>query len=100
MRTMSDRSGREGARFPQYFALLDALRTLGGSGTPDEVAEQIASDLKLSDEIQNETVPSGASRFHKEVEWARFYLACEGLLDSSKRGIWSLTPQGRSTVKH
>jgi len=88
----------EGARFLHYFGpLLDALRTLGGSGTPDEVVERIALDLNLSDELQNETLPSGESRLRNQVAWARFYLVREGLLDSSKRGVWSLTERGRST---
>jgi len=88
----------EGARFLHYFGpLLEALRTLGGSGTPDEVVERIALDLNLPDELQNETLPSGESRFRNQVAWARFYLVREGLLDSSKRGVWSLTERGRST---
>src|SRR6202158_2306553 len=88
----------EGAQFVRYFGpLLDALRALGGSGTPDEVVERIALDLKLPDEVQNETLPSGELRFHNQVAWARFYLVREGLLDSSKRGVWSLTERGRST---
>jgi restriction system protein len=88
----------EGARFLHYFGpLLDALRGLGGSGTPDEVIERIAADLKIPDELQNETLPSGEQRFRNQVAWARFYLVREGLLDSSKRGVWSLTERGRST---
>ncbi|HET9741911.1 MAG TPA: restriction endonuclease [Terriglobales bacterium] len=88
----------EGARFVRYFGpLLDALRALGGSGTPDEVVERIAQDLGLSDEIQNELLPSGEPRFRNQVAWARFYLVREGLLDSSRRGVWSLTEGGRST---
>ena len=88
----------EGARFVRYFGpLLDALRALGGSGTPDEVVERIASDLHLPDEVQNEVLPSGEPRYRNQVAWARFYLVKEGLLDSSKRGIWSLTERGRST---
>lgn len=89
----------EGAQFLRYFGpLLDALRGLGGSGTPDEVVERIASDLKLPDDVQNELLPSGELRFRNQVAWARFYLVREGLLDSSKRGVWSLTERGRSTV--
>ena len=88
----------EGSKFLKFFwPLLDALRELGGSGTPDEVVEQIASDLKLSDDIQNELLPSGGPRYRNQVAWARFYLVREGLLDSSKRGVWSLTERGRST---
>jgi len=85
-------------RHVQYFGpILDALRGLGGSGTPDEVTGRIASDLKLSDDLQNELLSSGESRFRNQVAWARFYLVREGLLDSSKRGVWSLTPLGRTT---
>ncbi|MFA7667823.1 MAG: winged helix-turn-helix domain-containing protein [Burkholderiaceae bacterium] len=82
----------EGAQFVQWFGpLLDALRKLGGSGSPDEVVEQIATDLNVPDTFQNELTPSGQPRFRNQVAWARFYLVREGLLDSSRRGVWSLT---------
>ncbi len=88
----------EGAQFVQYFGpVLDALRALGGSGKPDEVVERIAEDLNLSDETQNETLPSGELRYRNQVHWARFYLVREGLLDSSRRGVWSLTERGAAT---
>jgi len=77
--------------------LPDALRELGGSGTPDEAVERIASDLRLTDSVQNELLPSGEARYRNQVAWARFYLVREGLPDSSRRGIWSLTKRGRST---
>jgi restriction system protein len=83
----------------QYFGpILEALRKLGGSGTPDEVVEQIAKDLAIPDEIQNELLPSGEPRFRNQVRWGRYYLVKAGLLDSSRRGIWSLTEQGRTSV--
>ena len=95
---MVKRKDDEGAQFVRYFGpVLDALRKLGGSGKPDEVMEQIATDLALSDEIQNDLLPSGESRFRNQVSWARFYLVREGLVDSSKRGVWSLTERGRAT---
>lgn len=88
----------EGAQFVRYFGpVLNALRSLGGSGTPDEVVERIAQDLNVSDEVQNELLPSGELRFRNRVAWARFYLVREGLLDSSKKGVWSLTEIGQST---
>ncbi len=94
---MAKRNSAEGTRFLRYFGpLLDALRKLGGSGSPDEVVEQIAADMRLTDEEQNEVVPSGGSRLKTNVAWARFYLVREGLLDSSKRGVWSLTEKGLS----
>lgn len=88
----------EEGRFYKYFGpLLDALRDLGGSGTPDEVAERIASNMRLPDEAQNDLIASGQSRFRNQVAWTRYYLVREGLLDSSKRGVWSLTERGRTT---
>ena len=95
---MAKRKNEEGAQFVKYFGpLLDALRKLGGSGSPNEVVEQIAGDLGLSDDFQNDLLPSGEPRFRNQVAWARFYLVREGLLDSSRRGVWSLTERGRST---
>lgn len=96
---MAKQKKEEGAQFVRYFGpLLDALRGLGGSGTPDEVVERIALDLTLPDETQNELLPSGEARYRNQVAWARFYLVREGLLDSSKRGVWSLTERGRTTT--
>ena len=57
---MAKKATPEGSVFVRFFGpLLDALRGLGGSGSPDEVVERIAKDLKLSDETQNELMPSG-----------------------------------------
>ena len=92
------KKGHEGARFLQYFGpVLDALRTLGGSGVPAEVTEQVAADLELSEKIRNELLESGKPRYSTEIAFARFYLTREGLLDASKRGVWSLTDKGRTT---
>ncbi|MEI8246269.1 MAG: restriction endonuclease [Lentisphaerota bacterium] len=89
----------EGAQFVRYLGpILDALRELGCSGTPDEVVEKIAKDLKVSEKDQNELISSGQSRFRNQIAWGRFYLAREGLIDSSRRGVWSLTEQGRNTL--
>jgi restriction system protein len=98
MKAAAKEKKEEGPQFVRYFGpLLDALRALGGSGTPDEVVERIASDLNVPDEVQNELLPSGEPRFRNKVAWARFYLVKEGLVDSSKRGVWSLTERGRET---
>ena len=94
----SEKRKEKGPQFVRYFGpVLDALRALGGSGTPDEVVGRIAEDLSVPDEVQNEVLPSGEPRFRNQVAWARFYLVREGLLDSSKRGVWSLTERGRAT---
>jgi restriction system protein len=96
---MAKNNEDEGAQFVRYFGpVLDALRDLGGSGTPDEVVERVAKNLQVSDEVQNDLLPSAQPRYRNQVAWARFYLVREGLVDSSKRGVWSLTERGRKTT--
>lgn len=85
------------AEFLRWFGpLLDALRDLGDSGRPREVSARIARNLDLSDEVLDETLKSGGSKFHNQVAWARQYLVWEGLLDSSRHGTWTLTEKGRT----
>jgi restriction system protein len=82
--------------FVRFFApLLNTLRELGDSGRPKEVTDKIAASLNLSDEILNRTNRNGGSRFANQVAWARFYLAKAGLIDTSQRGVWTLTEAGR-----
>jgi len=86
------------AEFVKWFGpLLDALRDLGDSGRPREVYARIATNLALPDKVLDETLKSGTSRFKNQVAWARQYLVWEGLVDSSKRGTWTLTEVGRTT---
>jgi restriction system protein len=48
---------RSQAQFVKWFGpLLDALRELGDSGKPREVANQIAKNLRLSDDVLDATV--------------------------------------------
>lgn len=85
-------------QFWQFFQpVIDALTELGGSGQPSEIKEIIAERLSISEDEQGEQLASGASRFSNKVDWARFYLVKAGLIDSSMRGVWSLTEKGRNT---
>jgi restriction system protein len=75
--------------------VLDILKRLGGSARPAEVCPAIAKDLNLPDRILEERLTNGVSRFENQVHWARFYLVKAGYIDSSRRGVWSLTEKGR-----
>ena len=89
----------KGPQFVRYFGpVLDALRALGGSGSPNEVADKIAESLKVSQREQEELTASGQERFLNRVQWARFYLSKDGYISSSERGVWALTDKGRSKV--
>jgi restriction system protein len=94
---MKSNHRKPASQFARYLGpVLQAIRELGGSGRPDEVRTVIARNLKLSDAEQSETLPSGVqTRFENQVHWARFYLARTGYIDSSQRGVWTLTEKGR-----
>ncbi len=70
---------------------IQALQILGGSGTTEEIYEQVAKLLNLPDEVLE--IPHGNSTM-SEVEyrlgWSRTYLKKYGLLQNSSRGVWSL----------
>lgn len=94
---MTRKRTTKGPQFVRFFGpVLKALQDLGGSGRPAEVIDWIASELNISGEEQNELLASGQSRFSNQVHWARFYLTKSGYIDSSKRGVWSLTTKGLS----
>lgn len=98
---MNSTRKRKASQFTRYIEpVIEAIRELGGSGRPEEVREVIARNLNISEAEQSEPLPSGVqSRFENQVHWARFYLVKAGYIDSSQRGVWSLTEKGRSTGK-
>jgi len=77
--------------------VLDALKKLGGSGTIQEINEQVIPAEGFSEEQQ--AVPHGSGR-GSEIEyrlaWARTNLKGLGATDNSSRGVWSVTEYGRS----
>ena len=97
---MSKRASKtKGSQFVRYFGpVLDALRALGGSGSPGEVADKVAESLQMSGRQQEELLASGSSRFLSQIQWARYYLSKDGYISSSERGVWSLTDKSRSKI--
>lgn len=86
------------ASFLKWFSpIINALKQIGGSGKPEEVRNQIISDLNLSGEIVNETRgKTEVKKFDNEVSFARNYLVYDGYIDNSVRGTWSLTEKGQT----
>lgn len=95
---MSKMNKTSQAEFVKWFnPILTALKKLGGSGKSKEVIEQVAFDCKVNDKFREETNKNGILKFDNQVAWARQYLVWEGLLDNSKRGVWSLSELGNKT---
>jgi len=77
-----------------WIPVIEALKELGGSGRPSEVTDLVIERMQIPDEIVAETIKSGPSRVKNQIAWARMYLVENGFLDSSVRGVWSLTEKG------
>jgi restriction system protein len=92
---MSNSKGPEFIRF--FKPIIEVLKETGGSGTVSEVIDRVIEKMKIPESEQEVTLKGGQSRVRNQIQWARFYLVQAGLIDSSKRGIWSLTDKGLST---
>lgn len=86
------------AAFLRWFKpLIQALRDLGGSGTPAEARAKIVENEQLSDEEVNATRgKNNVNKFENEVAFARSYLVNAGYIDKSIYGVWTLTEAGKS----
>ncbi len=74
--------------------LLDALRALGGAAESRDVIDWIANAVNLPAAERERRNKHNIPRFENQVHWARQYLVWEGLLDSSRRGVWTLSQAG------
>ena len=77
--------------------VLQALHSLGGSGTNDEIEAKLVELLKLTDKEAEDIHRGNTTKLSYRSAWARNYLKRLGLIESSGRAVWVLTPQGRST---
>ncbi len=89
---MRQTKGPEFIRFLR--PILEVLLGSGGSGTASEIVDRSLEIAKISEAEQEAVNKNGLSRVKNQVHWARQYLVWSGFLDSSKRGVWSLTDKG------
>jgi restriction system protein len=86
---------RSASSVPTFDSMLlptvQALQSLGGSGTTEEIYEKVVQILNVPDKVLEILHGSTSQR---EVEyrlaWSRTYLKKYGLLQNSARGVWSL----------
>ena len=86
-------------RFEDLFnPCLEALHKLGGSGTNQEIENEVINLLNLSqDEINDPHRRS--TKLNYRLRWARNYLKNFGLLENPSRAVWALSPDGLSIQK-
>ena len=96
--TVNRANKAKGPQFTRFLKpIIEILRESGGSGTSSEVTDKVIERLKIPDQEQSVILKSGQSRVYNQVHWARMYLVNGGLVDSSKRGVWTLTDEGNKT---
>ncbi len=77
--------------------VIAALKARGGSATIEELEEDVAHRMKLTDEQRAVEHGSGnRTYFEYRLAWARTFLKKAGAIDNSDRGVWQLTPRGTS----
>ncbi|MGA1409405.1 MAG: restriction endonuclease [Prochlorotrichaceae cyanobacterium] len=86
---------RSSSAVPTFDSMLiptiQALQGLGGSGTIEEIYEQVVELLQLPDQVLEITHGNTSqSEVEYRLAWSRTYLKKYGLLDNSARGVWSL----------
>ncbi len=93
-------------RIPKYHEmmnpLLQALQDLGGSGTIEEIENQVFTNMKLTNEqieLLHDPEKGGLTEVGYNLSWTRTYLKKIGLLENSSRGVWALTEKGRKTER-
>lgn len=91
---------------PTYDALMNplvqALKSLGGSATIEELTSKVAEIAELTDEqleVLHNPAEGGRTEIEYRLAWSRTWLKRYGLLENSSRGIWSLTAKGNQIDK-
>lgn len=91
-----------GVKVPTFDAfmnpMIQALKSLGGSGTIEEIDDKASEIAGLSDEqleVLHNPEKGGQTEIEYRLAWTRTYLKKYGVLENSSRGVWALTPKGR-----
>ena len=90
---------------PTYWELmlptLEAIDQLGGSASNSELEELVPQLADVSEEqlavaYAEDSVKAGSSKVLDRLHWSRSYLRKFDAIESSRQGVSSITPVGRS----
>lgn len=89
-----------GPRIPSIAAFMNpvlaCIRELGGSATNAEIVEAVVERMRLTADVSDFPHLNGPkSEVDYRIGWAKTNLKKAGLIDNSRRGVWSLTARGR-----
>jgi restriction system protein len=78
--------------------LLKALRSLGGSGSINEIYDKVVELERLPEKvlaIPHDPERSTRTEIEYRLAWARTWLKKYGLVENSSRGVWALTAKAK-----
>jgi restriction system protein len=88
---------------PDYQSLMLPLLKYAGDRKEHRIrdaVEELAEKFRLSEEERKELLPSGQQAvFTNRVGWARTYLKKACLLNSGRKGYFSITQRGLDILK-
>jgi len=82
--------------------VIQALKSLGGSGTNEEINNKVAEIVKIPSEqleVLHNPEKGGMTEIEYRLMWTRTYLKFYGIIENSTRGVWSLTEKGSTQEK-
>ncbi len=89
---------------PDYQTLmLPLLKAVADDGEHRvaDVMEHLAQEFQLTQEKRLQLLPSGMqATFANRIGWAKSYLVQAGLLESTKRGYFKITPRGHQVLSN
>lgn len=93
-------TGGDESALPPYTDLLwptlQAVIEIGGSGVIEEIDAAVIARVGLSEEAQAVLHGDGpGTEIEYRIAWSRTYLKGMGLLSNTRRGVWSVTDEGR-----
>lgn len=90
-------------RYDLIYPTLAALDQSGGSATIRQLEELVPRIAELTDEqlavVIEKGTKKGRSQVFYNMDWARTYLKKAGVVDNRKKGVWSITPEGRAYLR-
>lgn len=82
------------------FPCLNALKSLGGSGTNEEILDRICELEKIPDDVQRvQGSNHGQTLLGYRLAWARSFLKKVGAVQNTDRGVWAITEKGQSLTE-
>lgn len=88
---------------PDYQSIMLPVLKFAGDGLEHslrETIEALADEFSLTDDERNELLPSGQQAvFDNRVGWARTYMKKAGLMETTRRGYFKITEQGKKVLQ-